>query len=87
MKKYYIDNERMLDALIMYCEGKSYLWNTLFGRKQTYFRNGEWAYSIYMMNFKNICIFFPSTYCTFMRIFSQCFFSIIFSIAIMSWTN
>ena len=49
MKKYCIDNERMLDALIMYCEGKSCLWNALFGRKRTYFRNGEWAYSIYMI--------------------------------------
>ena len=49
MKKYYIDNERMLDAIIMYCEGKSYLWNALFGRKQTYLKNGEWAYSIYMI--------------------------------------
>ena len=49
MKKYCIDNERMLDALMMYCEGKSCLWNALFGRKRTYFRNGEWAYSIYMI--------------------------------------
>ena len=49
MKKYCIDNERMLDAIIMYCEGKSCLWNALFGRKQTYFRKGEWAYSIYMI--------------------------------------
>ena len=49
MKKYCIDNERMLDAIRMCCEGKSYLWNALFGRKLTYFRNGEWAYSIYMI--------------------------------------
>ena len=49
MKKYYIDNECMLDALIIYCEGKSRLWNALFGRKYTHFKDGEWAYSIYMI--------------------------------------
>ena len=49
MKKYYIDNECMLDALIIYCEGKSHLWNALFGRKQTHFKDGKWAYSIYMI--------------------------------------
>lgn len=27
MKKYYIDNECMIDFIDMYCEGKSYLWN------------------------------------------------------------
>ena len=31
MKKYYIDNECMRDILMLYCEGKSYLWNTFFG--------------------------------------------------------
>lgn len=30
MKKYRIDNECMRDILILYCEGKSYLWNAFF---------------------------------------------------------
>lgn len=30
MKKYYIDNECMLDFIEMYCEGKSRLWNIFF---------------------------------------------------------
>lgn len=34
MKKYCIDNECMRDILILYCEGKSYLWNAfLVGNK------------------------------------------------------
>ena len=49
MKKYYIDNECILDFLTMYCEGKSFLWNAFFGWRRTYFRNGKWTYSIYMI--------------------------------------
>ena len=49
MKKYCIDNECMLDAIIMYCEGKSRLWNLFFGWRGAHFSDGAWAYSIYMI--------------------------------------
>ena len=47
MKKYYIDNECMVDFVEMYCEGKSYLWNLFFGWRRSHFRNETWIYSIY----------------------------------------
>lgn len=34
MKKYYIDNECMLDFLTMYCEGKSFLWNAFLAGEE-----------------------------------------------------
>ena len=49
MKKYYIDNECMVDFVEMYCEGKSYLWNLFFGWRRSHFRNETWIYSIYMI--------------------------------------
>ena len=49
MKKYRIDNECMRDILILYCEGKSYLWNAFFVWKRSHFRDRKWAYSIYMI--------------------------------------
>ena len=49
MKKYRIDNECMRDILLLYCEGKSYLWNAFFGWRRSHFKDGEWAYSIYMI--------------------------------------
>ena len=49
MKKYYIDNKCMRDILMLYCEGKSYLWNAFFGWRRSHFRDGKWEYSIYMI--------------------------------------
>ena len=49
MKKYYIDNECMRDLLMLYCEGKSLLWNTFFGWRGSSFKNGEWVSSIYRL--------------------------------------
>lgn len=49
MKKYCIDNECMRDILMLYCEGKSYLWNAFFGWRRSHFKDGKWEYSVYMI--------------------------------------
>lgn len=49
MKKYYIDNECMVDFVDMYCKGKSYFWNLFFGWRRSHFKNETWIYSIYMI--------------------------------------
>lgn len=44
MKKYWIDNECMIDFIEMYCEGKSFLWRCFFGWRKTSFKpNGGLA--------------------------------------------
>lgn len=38
MKKYWVDNECMIDFIEMYCEGKSFLWRWFFGWRKTSFK-------------------------------------------------
>lgn len=49
MKKYRITNVAERDMLKMYCAGKGWLWNKLYGCR-AYMRDeetGDWEYSIY----------------------------------------